>query len=55
MGHGSDGLWIIDGFVKNPISALRFIPRHCGVRQVRLIPRDLRRLDLELFSLPSQF
>jgi hypothetical protein len=21
-----------DGFVKSPISALRFIPRHCGVR-----------------------
>jgi len=24
--------WINDGFVKSPISALRFIPRHCGVR-----------------------
>jgi hypothetical protein len=22
----------IDGFVKSPISVLRFIPRHCGVR-----------------------
>ena len=22
----------VDGFVKSPISALRFIPRHCGVR-----------------------
>jgi hypothetical protein len=29
-----------DGFVKRPISALRFIPRHCGVPQVRLIPQD---------------
>ncbi|MDY6822661.1 MAG: hypothetical protein SWH68_02525, partial [Thermodesulfobacteriota bacterium] len=35
-----------DGFVKSPISVLRCIPRHCGVRQVRLIPRDLRALIL---------
>jgi hypothetical protein len=42
-----------DGFVKRPISALRFIPRHCGVPSVRLIPRDSRRLELERFSLPS--
>ena len=28
------------GFVKSPISALRFIPRHCGVPHVHLIPRD---------------
>jgi hypothetical protein len=24
---------MIDGFVKSPDSALRFIPRHCGVRK----------------------
>ncbi|WP_459922232.1 hypothetical protein [Desulfatiferula olefinivorans] len=42
-----------DGFEKSPISALRFIPRHCGVPLVRLIPRDSRRLELERFSLPS--
>jgi hypothetical protein len=35
---------IIDGFVKKPISALRFIPRHCGVPSVRLIPRDSQAL-----------
>ena len=36
------------------ISALRSAPRHYSVRYVRLIPRDLRRLDLELFALPSR-
>jgi len=25
---------MLDGFVKSPISALRFIPRHCGVPSV---------------------
>ena len=34
----------IDGSVKNPISALRFIPRHCGVPSVRLVPRDSQAL-----------
>jgi hypothetical protein len=34
----------LDGFVKSPISALRFIPRHCGVPEVRLIPRDSQAL-----------
>ena len=29
---------------KNPDTALRCIPRHCGVRQVRLVPRDLQAL-----------
>jgi nitroreductase len=33
-----------DGFVKNPISALRFILRHCGVPYVRLIPQDSQAL-----------
>ena len=35
---------MIDDGVKNPISALRFIPRHCGVRLVHLIPRDSQAL-----------
>jgi len=40
-----------DGFVK----ALHFTPRHGGVRQVRLRPRDSRALNLELFlaSIPT--
>jgi hypothetical protein len=50
--HSSE-LVKFDGFEKRPISALRFIPRHCGVPLVRLIPRDSRRLELERFSLPS--
>jgi hypothetical protein len=33
-----------DNSVKNPISALRCISRHCGVPQVRLIPRYLQAL-----------
>jgi acyl-CoA synthetase (AMP-forming)/AMP-acid ligase II len=33
-----------DDFVQNPISALRVIPRHCGVPYVRLIPRDSQAL-----------
>ncbi len=38
----------LDDFVKSPDAALRCIHRHCGVRKVRLIPRDLR-------ALPSSF
>jgi hypothetical protein len=34
----------IDGFVKSPTSALRYILRHCSVPDVRLIPQDLRAL-----------
>jgi hypothetical protein len=42
---GSSGVAVfIDGFVQRPISALRFIPRHCGVPCVRLIPRDSQAL-----------
>src|SRR6056297_91036 len=44
----------IDGFVKSPISSLRCIPSEFHVLYVRCIPRYLRRLDLELFTLPSQ-
>jgi hypothetical protein len=32
---------------------LRCILRHCDVLSVRLIPQDLRALNLELFTLPS--
>ena len=32
---------------------LRCILRHCDVLSVRLIPQDLRALNLELFILPS--
>jgi len=44
----------LDGFVKSPTSALRCIPRHYDVLSVRLIPRNLRALNLELFTLPSK-
>ena len=44
----------IDGFVKSPTSTLRCIPCHCYVLYVRLIPRNLRALNLELFTLPSK-
>jgi len=33
-----------DGLVKGPDAALRFIIRHCDVRQVRLVPHDLHAL-----------
>jgi len=42
-----------DDFVKSPISLLRCIPRHYDVLLVRIILRDLRRLELELFTLSS--
>jgi len=42
-----------DGFVKSPDAALRCILRHCGVRQVRLIPQALRALPADLFTKPS--
>jgi hypothetical protein len=34
----------LDGSVNRPISALRFILRQCGVRDVRLLPRDSQAL-----------
>jgi len=43
-----------DGFLKSPNSALRCIPRHGDVLYVRLIPRNLRALNLDLFTLPSK-
>jgi hypothetical protein len=42
-----------DGFVKSPDAALRRIPRHCGVPQVRLMTQDLRALPADLFTKPS--
>jgi len=42
-----------DGIAKSPDAALRCILRHCGVRQVRLIPQDLRALPADLFTMPS--
>jgi hypothetical protein len=40
---GQHGI-ILDGFVRSPISASRFILRHCGVPYVRLIPQDSQAL-----------
>jgi hypothetical protein len=40
----------LDGFVKSPDAALRCIPRHCGVRQARLIPQDLRALPADFLQ-----
>jgi len=44
-----------DGFAKNPNSVLHCILRHCGVGELRLIPQNLFALNLEFFSLPSEF
>ncbi|MEN6374392.1 MAG: hypothetical protein ABFD75_06360 [Smithella sp.] len=52
-----------DGLVKRLDAALRFIPCHCGVRQVLLVPHDLRALPaafrcighLPKFLLPRMF
>ncbi|VTR70852.1 hypothetical protein DESC_870008 [Desulfosarcina cetonica] len=43
-----------DGFVKSPISALRFIPRHCGVRNSTPHSSGFASLDLGLFTNPSE-
>jgi len=56
--HCDKESYLSDGKVKSPISVLRCIPHHCGVRKVSLILRDLRRLANfirfgELFTLPS--
>jgi len=37
----------VDGFVKSPISALRFILCSLRCTKVRLIPRNSRRLKLD--------
>jgi hypothetical protein len=41
-----DFVWKLDGFVKSPISALRFIPLALRRTAVRLTPRDSRALNL---------
>jgi hypothetical protein len=46
---------MLDGFVKSPSAAFRFMFRHCDVLKVRLIPKHLRALHLELFTVPSIF
>jgi hypothetical protein len=46
---------VIDSFVKSPTSALCCILRHCSVLYVRFVPQDLRALNLDLFTLPSDF
>ena len=45
----------VDGFVKSPISALRFIS--LSLRRTLSTPHDTRfaRLELKLFTLPSTF
>ena len=43
---------MLDGFVKNPTSALRCILRHCDVLSVRLSPQDLRALNRESERIP---
>jgi hypothetical protein len=40
---------MFDGFEKRPMSALRVIPRHCGVPEVRLIPRASQALTSNVF------
>jgi hypothetical protein len=46
---------IIDGFVKNPDAALRFILRHCGVRNSTPHSSGFARLACGLFTKPSHF
>jgi hypothetical protein len=44
----------VDGFIKSPISALSFILRHCGVPKSTPHSSGLARLDIGLFTLPSE-
>ena len=44
-----------DGFVKSPSAALHFIFSHSDVLLVRLIPKDSCALQLELFTVPSNW
>jgi hypothetical protein len=46
---------MLDGFAKSPSAAFRFMSRHYDVLKVRLIPKHLRALHLELFAVPSVF
>jgi hypothetical protein len=45
----------LDGFVKNPEAALRFISRHYGVRQSTPHSSGFARLACGLFTKPSYF
>jgi hypothetical protein len=45
----------VDGFVKSPDAALRFIPRHCGVRHSTPHSSEFARLACGLFTKPSHF
>ncbi|MEK6535795.1 MAG: hypothetical protein AABZ40_09135 [Thermodesulfobacteriota bacterium] len=44
-----------DGYVKSPDAALRFIPRHCGVRNSTPHSSGFARLACGLFTKPSHF
>src|SRR4030065_171050 len=44
---------IVDGSVKSPDAALRFILRHCGVQQSTLHSSGFARLACGLFTKPS--
>jgi hypothetical protein len=48
-------LFNLDGFVKNPDAALRFISRHRGVRRSTPHSSGLARLACGLFTKPSHF
>jgi hypothetical protein len=52
--HGCGGV-TLDGFVKSPDAALRFILRHCGVRQSTPHSSEFARLACGLFTKPSHF
>ncbi len=55
--HGNKRLLpvsLLDGFVKSPIPALRFSPRHCSVATVRLFLRGLQASIAYFFTKPSE-
>jgi len=41
----------LDGFVKSPDAALRFILRHCSVLDVHFIPQNLRALPANFLQI----
>jgi len=49
------GFLKLDGFVKSPTAALRFIFRHCGVPVSRPHSSRFASLAFGAFTLPSQF
>jgi hypothetical protein len=46
---------MLDGYVKSPDAALRFILRHCGVRRGTPHSSGFARLACGLFTKPSPF